>query len=343
MHGAFITVDGKKMSKSLNNIFTLADIKNKNIDQIVCLTNWHKGIFQQQYPEFNISVINNGIEPNLFKEQFVKHRNSFVYTSCSYRGLKRLLELWNEICKVLPDATLSISSYLEFPQDNDDDRWMDQFIRSRAEITHFGKLNRTELYKLMETSEYWLYPCSFCETSCITALEMLASEVICLYYPLAGLTDTLGEYGIQVSHGNEIDCLLNVTEKEKLTMKSRGKEYALSCSWKNRAIEWKNIFYEQVFYYENSFNIIPIKDYLNNLGKNILITNDKTKLHGNVTVIYKSDSITNNNFNLLNTEPLNISVRLNNILSNYKKYNTIYDYLVLSPTIIIITIITKVS
>ncbi len=34
MHAGFITVDGKKMSKSLGNIFTLANLKEKNIDPI---------------------------------------------------------------------------------------------------------------------------------------------------------------------------------------------------------------------------------------------------------------------------------------------------------------------
>ncbi|KND47882.1 MAG: cysteine--tRNA ligase [Parcubacteria bacterium C7867-006] len=34
VHGGFITVDGKKMSKSLGNIFTLKDLKDKNIDPI---------------------------------------------------------------------------------------------------------------------------------------------------------------------------------------------------------------------------------------------------------------------------------------------------------------------
>ncbi len=34
MHGGFITVDGKKMSKSLGNIFTLANLREKNIDPL---------------------------------------------------------------------------------------------------------------------------------------------------------------------------------------------------------------------------------------------------------------------------------------------------------------------
>lgn len=34
MHGGFITVDGKKMSKSLGNIFTLANLKEKGVDPL---------------------------------------------------------------------------------------------------------------------------------------------------------------------------------------------------------------------------------------------------------------------------------------------------------------------
>ena len=316
----------------LNNLngcsLTVSEIiKNKKIEKTICLTNWHRETIKEKYPWLDISVINNGI--NKFEKSFIKKRNSFVYTSCSYRGLKRLLELWPEILLNLPDATLSISSYLEFPQNNDDDRWMETVINSRAEITHFGKLNRMELYELMGKSEYWLYTCSFCETSCITALEMLASEVICFYYPLAGLTYTIGDYGIQVKYGNEVESILELSEKQKMKLRKNGKVYTESCLWENRAREWKMLINdEQVFYYENEFNITPIKEYLNNLGKNVIITNNKTYLGENATVIYNSNYATSLpfNLNLLNTEPLNISVRLNNILSNYKKYKIIYDY-----------------
>ena len=95
----------------------------------------------------------------------------------------------------------------------------------------------------MSSSEYWLYPSYFQETSCITSLELLASEVICLYYPVAGLVNTVGDYGIPISEGNEIDKLLNLSVKQKIEFKKKGKEYALACSWKNRAQEWCNMIF----------------------------------------------------------------------------------------------------
>ena len=72
-------------------------------------------------------------------------------------------------------------------------------------------------------------------------MEMLMSEVICLYYPLAGLLDTVGDYGIPVNQGEEIDTFINLSTEKKTLMRENGKEYALSCSWKNRAEEWSTM------------------------------------------------------------------------------------------------------
>jgi hypothetical protein len=99
----------------------------------------------------------------------------------------------------------------------------------------------------MSIAEYWLYPSYFPETSCITSLEMLASEVICLYYPVAGLVNTIGDYGIPIAEGNEIDTLLDLSVKRKNDLKKKGRDYALNCSWKNRAIEWCNMIFSTNF------------------------------------------------------------------------------------------------
>ena len=90
-----------------------------------------------------------------------------------------------------------ISSYCLFPN-NEYDKNLQSIINQHISITHLGKLSKSQLYELMSTSEYWLYPSNWTETSCITAMEMLMSEVICLYYPLAGLTDTMDNHGLQI-------------------------------------------------------------------------------------------------------------------------------------------------
>ena len=70
---------------------------------------------------------------------------------------------------------------------------------------------------------------------------MLMHEVVCLYYPLAGLNNTIGKYGIQVIPGTEIQSIMNLSEERKAKMKINGKKYAMSCSWENRAKEWAGV------------------------------------------------------------------------------------------------------
>ena len=214
-----------------------------DIDNIISLTPWHTTSMTQSHPFLNEKIIsiNNGIHiENFPKINTDKIKNKFIWSSCAYRGLHIMLDLWREIINKIPDATLDICSYDTFPK-NDDEIKMETIINNFDSITHHGKLNTNELYDLMVKSEYWLYTNTFPETSCITAMEMLMSEVICLYYPLAGLNDTLGNYGIPVKQGEEIETLVHLSTEKKVLLREKGKEYALSCSWTNRADEWSTM------------------------------------------------------------------------------------------------------
>ena len=233
---------------------------DKYIDGCVCLTEWHRNIFTQQYPELTnkITVINNGLDIDSFTKinKMKKQINKFIYTSRPERGLNILLQLWPQILLELPDAELVLATYGTEPEV----ALMD-IIKKYDSIKYLGKLTTEQLYAEMKTAEYWLYPTIFNETSCITGMEMLMSEVICLYYPLAGLIDTVGKYGIQLKAGNEIETIISLTNKQKILLRKRGKEYALSCSWSNRAKEWENVLFKDQFTNTNNkykINIINL-------------------------------------------------------------------------------------
>ena len=256
--GHDITLYAYGTSLSVEEILTKWASK---ITGCVCQTEWHKNLFISSFPQLKdkIYIINNGINSNMFNYDNKKTLNKFVYTSCSERGLSKLVQLWPSILQNLPDATLFISSYNNFPNSDEDNRIL-EYIKKTPSITHLGKLNREALYELMSSAEYWLYPSYFQETSCITSLELLASEVICLYYPIAGLVNTVGDYGIQISEGNELDKLLNISIKEKNILKKKGKEYALSCSWENRSKEWCNMIYSNDIQIEkNNIKVVNLK------------------------------------------------------------------------------------
>ena len=227
---------------NMNNVnITPEDLLTNLGDRItncVCLTEWHKNIFIKQYPMLKnkIEIINNGIDLSLFKYPTEKVKNSFVYSSRPARGLPRIIELWDDITRILPDAILHIASYVEYTEE------YQKLISDKKNVNYLGSLNSQDLYKLMAQSEFWFYPVCYQETSCITAMEMLQSEVVCVYYPVAGLVDTLNGHGVQVIPGNELNNLLKLNEQTKSILRKRGKEYTTrECSWETAYEKWKKI------------------------------------------------------------------------------------------------------
>ena len=256
-----------------NNVNHILDVYNTSIDKVITLTPWHKSNITSLYPDISsnkIEIINNGIDISQFhnntnqiiSNSIRKIKNKFIWSSRTERGLHIVLQLWGKLIEKIPDATLDICSYGDFPKDDEDQKML-EIINSYDSIIHHGKLNSIQLYDLMSKSEYWLYTSTFPETSCITAMEMLMSEVVCLYYPLAGLNDTVGKYGIPINPGEEIETILDLSTEEKALLRENGREYGLSCSWKNRAEQWTNMLgigennnLDTVYYNNNVLNIL---------------------------------------------------------------------------------------
>jgi len=220
------------------------EILQKNdfkINHYVFLTTWHKNLMIQKYPwiQSKSVIINNGII-NIQEFSKTKIPNSFVYSSCTERGLVRLLELWPQIIEKIPDASLKICSYNSFPK-NEEEIILKKIVDQYTSISHVGCLSAERLYTLMQQSEFWLYPSYWPETSCITAMEMLKCKVVCLYYPVAGLPETINNIGIEISPNDEIEKLISVTEPIKTELIQKGTEYTKNCLWKDRFEQWKNI------------------------------------------------------------------------------------------------------
>lgn len=251
-----------------SDILLLNDSKIKGC---ICQTEWHKNLYETSYKSLvdKIHVINNGIDTSMFEAvdtnantkinvtiSITKVKNRFIYSSCMERGLERLLELWPQICKNLENAELYICTYNNFPRTDSHNYEKDMKIKKMMDrysnVKYMGKLIKPDLYALMSTCEYWFYPTNFNETSCITAMEMLMSEVICIYYPMGGLVNTMSDYGIQVNESDEIETITELSastpfaESRKREIRRRGKEYAMSCEWKNRSKMWEDLLFNDV-------------------------------------------------------------------------------------------------
>ena len=169
---------------------------NDKMTYIVCLTEWHKNKFVSQFPKISnkVIVIGNGINKSAFVKPKQKNKDSFIYTSHAERGLSIVLENWNHIKKIKPDATLHIATPnygLEFFEEHYAD-----YINNFQDIKFYGSLPQRQLYDLMSQCEYWYYPTDYEETFCITALEMLGHNVTPIATEVV-LKETLSDFNLK--------------------------------------------------------------------------------------------------------------------------------------------------
>jgi hypothetical protein len=221
------------------SVYEILDKWHHKIDACICLSEWHKEEFRKYKNIYDkIIVINYGIKLDLFNIEKVKNR--FIYTSYPEKGLQRLLDIWPDILNYIPDATLKIATYKKLSKNDD---LIINKINKYSSIEYLGQLQPTDLYKLMSSSEYWLYTSFFEDPFCVTALEMLKCNVICLYYDKGSLKEIINNNGIIITLGNEIEEFLHLSDNDKYNLRINGKIYVNKFSYLDIYKKWKKIIF----------------------------------------------------------------------------------------------------
>ncbi len=164
---------------------------------VLALSNFHKNYLQHMFavPAEKIIVTANGIRPERFKgPKRGKEPGKVIYSSSPDRGLARALLVMDEVVKAEPKAKLHVyygfdNMYKMNMGAQADD--LKRMMHMRPYVVNHGNLPQAELTKEFETACVWLYPTSFLETFCITAVEALCSGVYPVVRKYGGLQDTL--------------------------------------------------------------------------------------------------------------------------------------------------------
>lgn len=170
---------------------------HEKIDHVVLISKFHKKNVMAMFPmldENKIVIAENGIDPNNFKDKIKKIKGKCIYSSTPYRGLDVLLKVWPEIKARVPHAELFVfSSFKVYSQDFDDSPWEKLFeaARSMHGVHNKGAIKQDELAKHYMSSELLLYPNTYPETSCITAMEAQAAGTPIVTTALAALPETV--------------------------------------------------------------------------------------------------------------------------------------------------------
>ena len=171
----------------------------QNYIKVICLTPFHADFMHnmQMIPYDKIWISRNGINPARFLgPKLDKNPNKIIFPSSPDRGLDRAMLVMDEVRKEFPDAELHVFYGIEHLPQWGHKPLHDKLVKMFAErpwVKYHGKTEQTLLTHHMKESVVWLHPCDFIETSCITAMEMIAAGVYPVTRKLGGLKDTLAD------------------------------------------------------------------------------------------------------------------------------------------------------
>tara|TARA_B100000925_G_scaffold517_1_gene428 strand:- start:1710 stop:3407 length:1698 start_codon:yes stop_codon:yes gene_type:complete len=218
------------------------------LDKVIAVSEWQKNVLVEKFnlDPSKINVIGNAISPSDFDNvDQEKYSNKVIYTSSPDRGLKDLLDIWPKLKQINPELVLWVASP---PYTKDWDFTLDT---SLEDVRWLGHLPPSELYKQIKSSEYWIYPSTYDETFCITALEMMMGRVKMISTDTANLKTLLdGKCSLVRSDlSNElmketiVHSYVFLRENDEIAEKylNVGEQFAREQNWEVRYKEWMDV------------------------------------------------------------------------------------------------------
>jgi predicted O-methyltransferase YrrM len=162
--------------------------------------------------------------------------------------------MWPRIVELWPDATLEVFCDLDHEWTNRIAGDVVMAIRGELAkglkgVNMRGWVSKADLAAAWMSTDIWLYPCTFAETFCLTALEAAYSRCLIVSSDLAALQNTVGDRGIVIG-GNPmtrewqdkaLEELFSVGER-KQDLIERGSIWASGLTWKGQATKFLDLY-----------------------------------------------------------------------------------------------------
>ncbi|HET7542488.1 MAG TPA: glycosyltransferase family 4 protein [Polyangiaceae bacterium] len=114
------------------------------------------------------------------------------FASTPYRGLSQLLQGWPLVRRRVPNAEVHVYSSLAVNGEPETEQSLQLYERARRTpgVVFHGAVSQKELREAAAQARVLAYPCVFPETSCIAAMEAMASGAVVVATELGALPET---------------------------------------------------------------------------------------------------------------------------------------------------------
>lgn len=236
----------------------LAPTQIDGFDDVFWSSEWQREQWISVNPAFAkfTKIFGNGIDQSQFAALYATSKRtnpySCIYSSNYARGLEILLDIWPEVHRKYPRATLDI--YYGWNHWGLLDPKKEVWMRSQVEVLELigvhehGLVSHEELNRAYSQSSFWTYPCIAPETFCINAIRAQALGTVPVIIEDTALKETV-RYGYRCKGSHEyLKTLLKaMSDAEKITQDERKKmgqfvfeEY----TWQHIAYKWHELFTE---------------------------------------------------------------------------------------------------
>lgn len=218
---------------------------------------------RQQYVDYfkipwsKTAVLRNAIEPikDIKKEDDGKIH--LIYHTTPHRGLAILIPVFEKLVEQFPNLHLHVySSFKIYGWDSRDEPYEPLFekIMAHPNMTYYGTKTNEEVRDALKKAHIFAYPSIWPESSCLSLIEAMSAQCLCVHSDLAALPETSSNWTLMYpfdenpqKHASNFYATMIVAirsmqeSKEDIDIRlSSAKMYTDAFyNWDVRALEWK--------------------------------------------------------------------------------------------------------
>ena len=234
--------------------------RHKEYDWYVFNSHWNYEKFRYFFdiPTDRSIVIKNGIESFPQRKIYKKGDPIKLIHHCTpWRGLNVLLRAMQEITD--PNITLDVYSSTQVYGDQfkkqNDDNFKDLYEQAKQlpNVNYIGYKPNEYIREVMPSYDMFVYPSTFEETSCVSALEALASGVHVVTNNYGALYETCAEWPVYINYTEDFEQMaLGTAEAIKVAasylhesfiqdhLEQQQLFYKRFYSWNKKGMEWES-------------------------------------------------------------------------------------------------------
>jgi glycosyltransferase involved in cell wall biosynthesis len=176
-------------------------------DKVMVLSEFHRSRYPD-LPAEKTMVTSNGVNMAHFGDRRPEtDARLIVYGSDYDRGLVDLLRRWPKIRSAVPGARLHVFygwQGIEHRRSDGGARLKSELypLLDQAGVRHLGRISHRAVASEYHRAGIWAYPCSFPETSCISAMKAQVGGAVPVVIPTGALRETV-QFGLRTSYGHD--------------------------------------------------------------------------------------------------------------------------------------------